>query len=110
MFLLVLPPCFPKAAVIARSPRKIALAFLCFPGPLCMPDKLIKRHIDAAPPTPAGKFFFGGGEFRGFGFRPNPGGAKPFLTQYPTRRGQTRRLALGSYGVLTVEQARTLAK
>ncbi len=75
-----------------------------------MRPKLTKRQIDEIKPDPVRDIFLWCGEVRGFGIRIKPKGSRTFLVQYRTRRGQTRRLALGSFGVLTVDGARTLAK
>src|SRR4051812_32273953 len=51
-------------------------------------------------------------DLAGFGLRVTPG-AKTFIVQYRVGHGRTapkRRLSLGQYGALTVEQARQLAK
>lgn len=74
-----------------------------------MSRKLLKSHIDKAPPLPDRDQFLWCGETRGFGVRIKPSGSKSFLIQYRTRRGQTRRMVLGSYGALTLDQARILA-
>lgn len=50
------------------------------------------------------------GELKGFGIRAFPSGTKKFIVQYRTRAGRQRRMTLGSYGPLTVERARELAK
>ena len=47
---------------------------------------------------------------RGFGVRVLPSGKATFLIQYRAAHGGTRRLTLGTYGVLTIDQARELAK
>jgi integrase len=46
----------------------------------------------------------------GFGVRVLPSGRKTYLIQYRDGHGRTRRYALGAHGVLTPEQARTLAR
>jgi len=75
-----------------------------------MADKLTKRAVDALTAGPSGDRFAWCGEVKGFGVRAKRSGAKTFIIQYRTGTGHTRRLALGSYGVLTVEQARNRAK
>jgi integrase len=75
-----------------------------------MPDKLTKRVIDLVRASPGRDQFLWCGEVRGFGIRIKPSGAATFVIQYKTARKQTRRMALGPYGTLTVDQARALAK
>ena len=48
-------------------------------------------------------------ELRGFGVQVMPSGLKSFATQYRTPEGRPRRVAIGSYGLMTVEEAPTLA-
>ena len=75
-----------------------------------MAMKLTKRVIDALDTDPDRDVFVWCAELRGFGLRIKPSGTRTFIVQYRTPRGQTRRLALGNYGVLTVDQARTLGR
>jgi site-specific recombinase XerD len=44
-----------------------------------------------------------------FGVQVMPSGLKSFVIQYRTREGRNRRAVIGRYGLMTVEQARTLA-
>jgi integrase len=75
--------------------------------------KLTKRVVDAICPDPAGRDTFvwdaGDGAIKGFGVRMKPSGAASYLVQYRTREGRTRRLVLGRVGILTPDEARTLA-
>jgi integrase len=75
--------------------------------------KLTKRVVDAIRPDPAGADVFvwdaGDGAIKGFGIRMKPSGAASYLVQYRTREGRTRRLVLGKVGIITPDEARTLA-
>lgn len=73
-------------------------------------SKLTKRAVDALEPPKKGQAFLWDGELRGFGVRAIPSGLKTFILQYRNAEGRSRRIALGRYGVLTVEQARDKAK
>lgn len=72
--------------------------------------KLNKRAVDAFA-TPAEKqAVLWDSETRGFGVRALPSGLKTFILQYRNSEGIKRRINLGRYGVITVDQARDLAK
>lgn len=75
--------------------------------------KLSKRTVDAIRPDPVGRDVFawdtGDGALKGFGVRMKPSGAASYLVQYRTKEGRTRRLAIGKVGVLTPDEARTIA-
>lgn len=75
-----------------------------------MAKKLTKRILDDLDPHPDRDITAWCGEVRGFGVRVKPTGVKTFIIQYRTRHGRSRRLSLGSYGTLTVDQARIMAK
>lgn len=72
--------------------------------------RLTKRMIDALKPSERRDTFLWDGELRGFGVRMKPSGTRTFIIQYRNVEGRTRRCVIGQYGVLTVEQARDLAK
>jgi site-specific recombinase XerD len=72
--------------------------------------KLTKRAVDAFTPPDRGQAFLWDSELRGFGVRAIPSGLKTFILQYRNAEGRSRRIAVGRYGVLTVEQARDQAK
>ncbi|WP_420143800.1 Arm DNA-binding domain-containing protein [Sphingobium sp.] len=66
------------------------------------------RWIVYLPET--GQKYLWDAELRGFGVRALPSGLKAFVLQYRDADGQSRRIVLGRYGVLTVEQARSEAR
>ncbi len=72
--------------------------------------KLTHKTVEAAR-CPAGKkdVLLFDSETRGFGLRVAASGAKNFLVQYSTPTGK-RRVPLGSFGAVTVDQARRAAK
>jgi hypothetical protein len=49
-------------------------------------------------------------EVPGFLCKVTPAGAKTFMVQYRTLAGEGRKPKIGSFGELTVEQARAIAK
>ena len=72
--------------------------------------KLTHKTVAAAR-CPSGRrdVLFFDSETRGFGLRVTAGGGKSFVAQYSTPTGK-RRMPLGSFGAVTVEQARRAAK
>lgn len=72
--------------------------------------KLTKRFIDALQPQPGRDVVAWDTEMRGFGVRIKPSGTGAFILQYRNAEGRSRRITLGAIGVLTPEQARTLAR
>ncbi len=79
-------------------------------------EKLTKRVVDAlkAPePSKVGikvrEIFTWDRELRGFGVQVTPSGLKSFVIQYRTPEGRNRRIVIGRYGLMTVEEARRLA-
>jgi integrase len=74
--------------------------------------RLTKRTIDAASASDRDQFLWDS-EIKGFGVRIWPSGRKTFVAKYRVgggRSGATRRFTIGTYGVLTVEEARAAAK
>jgi integrase len=69
--------------------------------------KLTKRTVDATRPSSRDVFVWD----EGFGLKVTPKGKKVFLFQYwsPTEAGKKRRVTLGNYGALTLDQARSKA-
>ena len=79
-------------------------------------EKLTKRAVDAlkAPePSKVGvkvrESFLWDRELRGFGVQVMPSGLKSFVIQYRTPEGRPRRVVIGRYGLMTVEEARIIA-
>ena len=72
--------------------------------------KLTKRAIDALKSNPRRDLFLWDDEVRGFGLRMKPSGVISFIIQYRNSSGDSRRMTLGKYGVLTPEEARKMAK
>lgn len=71
--------------------------------------KLTKKTIDSMAIPTKEQAFLWDDELRGFGIRAIPSGLKAFVLQYRNEEGRSRRIVLGRYGVLTVEQARKQA-
>jgi integrase len=71
--------------------------------------KLTKRSADAASAV-GSELFLWDDELPGFGLRVKKSGARSFIVQYRNANGRSRRLTLGRYGVLTVEEGRRAAK
>jgi len=71
--------------------------------------KITKRIIDSLQAQ--GKdLVVWDGEMPGFGIRVKPSGVKSFCVQYRNEQGRSRRLTIGRYGRLTVEEARKEAR
>src|SRR5262245_33873186 len=71
--------------------------------------RLTKTRVDLAE-TDANDVYLWDDETPGFGLRVKKSGAKSFIVQYRNANGRSRRLTLGRYGVLTVEEARKNAR
>lgn len=72
--------------------------------------KLTKRAVDTFSPPAEKQIVHWDSDVRGFGVRILPSGLKTFILQYRNAEGIKRRTNLGRYGIVTVEQARDLAK
>jgi len=72
--------------------------------------KLNKRTVDALAAPATGQAFLWDTEIKGFGVRVGATGTKTFVIQYMNEEGRVRRVKIGRFGVMTVEQARELAK
>jgi integrase len=73
-------------------------------------SRLTKRAVDALEKPDNGQAFLWDGEIRGFGVRVVPSGLKTFVIQYRNGEGKSRRVKIGRFGIMTVEEARELAK
>lgn len=71
--------------------------------------KLNKRAADSAKST-GDDIFLWDDDLANFGLRVKKSGVKSFLVQYRNANGRSRRLTLGRYGVLTVDEARKQAR
>lgn len=71
--------------------------------------KLTKRVIDEMSAS-TNEVILWDDALRGFGVRIQPTGIKSFLVQYRNAGARSRRMTLGRYGVLTVDEARKMAR
>lgn len=77
-----------------------------------MRKKLTKKSLESIKPTPRRTYVYDT-ELPGFGAVVLPSGGKTFFIQFRTaggRRGHARRMKLGTFGPLTVDEARALAR
>jgi integrase len=72
--------------------------------------KLTQRAIIGITADPSRDLYFWDQEMPGFGLRVKPTGVRSFIVQYRNANRVSRRITIGKWGVLTVEEARTLAK
>ncbi len=72
--------------------------------------KLTKRIVISTPPDPSRDLYAWDDEVPGFGLRIKPSGVRSFMVQYRNSSGISRRLTVGRFGVLTVEEACKLGK
>ena len=73
-------------------------------------SRFTKRLVDALKPVENTDVFVWDSEIRGLGLRLKPSGVKTFFVQYRNAARRTRRMVIGQYGVLTVEEARSQAR
>lgn len=73
-------------------------------------QNLTKKFLDEIQPEDGKDFVIWDAKLTGFGIRVKPSGRKSFLFKYRTQDDTQRKYTLGSYGQLTVEQARKLAQ
>lgn len=73
--------------------------------------KITKTLVDQIQPQTSDCFAWDS-ELKGFGLKVTKAGRKVFLVQYRLggRGGRTRRMTIGAYGTLSVDQARSAAK
>lgn len=76
-----------------------------------MREKITKRKVDALKPDPCKDVFLWDTEAKGFGLRVKPSGARSFVLSYyaPGLHQTRRRLTIGAFGPMTVEEARKQA-
>lgn len=72
--------------------------------------KLTKRMLDDAAAVQGKPVFLWDGELRGFGLKVESGGTKSFILQYRTKARRKRRMVLGRYGIMSLEEARDQAR
>src|SRR5262245_55931925 len=72
--------------------------------------KLTKRTVAGVALDPGRDIYIWDDEVRGFGLRVKPTGVRSFIVQYRNSSGVSRRITIGKSGILTVEEARMLAK
>jgi integrase len=72
--------------------------------------KLTKKAVEALEAPATGQAFLWDGELRGFGVRVTKAGIKTFIIQYRNTEGKSRRINIGRFGIMTVENARDEAK
>jgi integrase len=72
--------------------------------------KLNNRNALSLLPDPSGDIYAWDDDLPGFGLRIKPSGVRSFMVQYRNSSGISRRITIGRFGVVTTEEARTLAK
>jgi integrase len=74
------------------------------------PQRLTKKMIVDAQPVRGQVIFLWDQELRGFGCKIEGAGTKSFVLQYRNSEKRKRRIVLGRFGIMTVEQARDEAR
>jgi integrase len=72
--------------------------------------KLNNRNALSLLPDPSGDIYAWDDDLPGFGLRIKPSGVRSFMVQYRNSSGISRRITIGRLGVVTTEEARSLAK
>ena len=72
--------------------------------------KFTNRAIISLQPDPSRDLYVWDDELPGFGLRIKPTGVRSFMVQYRNSSGVSRRVTVGRFGVLTVDEARKLGK
>lgn len=75
------------------------------------PLRLTKRIVETANPSVKDMFLWDG-ELKGFGLKVTPKGRRVFVVQYwsPSLHRTRKRITLGTFGAITVDQARDAAR
>ena len=71
--------------------------------------KLTKRYMDSKKIGEKETVLWDD-ELKGFGLRVKPSGRKTFVIQYRNPQGRSRRMTLGTYGKMTIDEARKIAR
>ena len=73
--------------------------------------RLSKNAIEKTQPTGSTPIFLWDEELRGFGVSIQPSGQRSFVIRYRSRQGRRdRRMVIGRYGALTIQEARREAR
>jgi integrase len=85
-------------------------AYLRLTCNLALSMKLTKRTVLGMRTDPSRDLYAWDDAVPGFGLRIKPTGVRSFMVQYRNNSGISRRLTVGRFGVLTVEEARKMGK